>query len=59
MSMAIKVRVFINQQAHQSGKWCFERIIDHDDSLNFDAISITKTLRMLYGSKSVVELSFL
>lgn len=52
--MNIRVCVYLNESAKLSNNRLFERIVSSDDSLRFPYSNVLDSMKVLFGSNSIV-----
>lgn len=52
--MNIRICVYLNESARQSNSRLFERIVSSNDSLHFPYANVLDSMKVLFGSNSIV-----
>lgn len=54
-----QVQVFASLQTAESGCRLFERIVSLPETIDFDYKTVTRALRILYGTKAVIRITLI
>ena len=55
----MQLQVFLNEQAHVTGKRVFERVVSVNDACAIPFENLIKSMRFLYGQKAIINFKIL